>query len=461
MAVEARQRAVLPVLAVAGALGNVDLTHVLRETLERLAAANALLSGDRLGAVLAAVGHALDVVAHVVQRDLSSAGVELGALPRAKGVGQGRAEVIVSQVTEAKLGLKLLLALVVLAVEHLVQLLDSQLVVLGAVAGHGLLDGRKVLPVVGDGLDDGARRVVRPKGAGEQLVHVSDHSAGVRAAEERPGRLVRCAVALGEGEVDLLSEAHHVSQGLVEREVLQGLRVEGIDGGALAPVSVLEDDGSALSVLRVDASQRLVHRVRLVAVGSALAGRAEDDGGTRTRVVLVVDPVALLEGADLGLVVVDQLLEPAKRDRAGRALGVQAVAVGVGGDGLLAGHGGALAETNGAVGVDLDGERGGRGGAGESERRHERGDHLSLCVRVRVLMSCRKEEGARGSGLPLHIRRAYFSAAPKVPVQKSQHGAAVPPARLSSVRLVAPMLKYYAWQQGGAERPGCPTRQVR
>lgn len=371
--VEALQTAIRPVLAIARTLGNKDLTHVLGEAVKSLARANALGAGHN-GVVLIVVSNTLNVVAEVVEDNVRGLGVELGRLPGAKRGQEGGAKVVVGESTETKLALERRAASSITGIHHLVKLLDGQLPVLAAVGGHGGRDGAKVAPVIANGLDDGTGGVVSPESARVELVHVRDKGARVRATEERPGRLIRVGGAVGEGQVDVAGKVDEIAERLVQSEGLQRLGVDCVVGRAVSPVAVLKDDSSALVVLHVGAGKRLVHGVRLVVISSAFARRAQKKRSAGTSVELGIVPDTLLEGAELGLVVVDELVKGGGNDGAGHRLGVEAIAVGIGISLVLTRHHGAVVDAGFAI-VGNDIEASGLGNTGNGAASHNGADH--------------------------------------------------------------------------------------
>lgn len=256
-------------------------------------------------------GTHLDIVAHPVRRAVSIR--KQDALPGIQPTDQRRRKVIVMlHIPQAERSLQLILGLLIVPQQNPIDVLNDPRVVRRAVLRHRKLHLLKVLPQGPNRLDDRAGALVRPKGPRRKILDPGGQGAAIGASDEDPGRLVgRAGAVLVKGQDDVLGKVDEVLDGLLEGEVPHVLRREAVKGRALAPVAVLDDEGARAELLGHDAGEGEVGGVALVAVERALVGPHEDDGRARAGVELVVPDIALRKGAQLRVVVVDELLEGA------------------------------------------------------------------------------------------------------------------------------------------------------
>ena len=201
--------------------------------------------------------------------------------------------------------------------EDAVHVVDDARNVRATVRRHAAADGLEVLPVVPDGLHGRARRVVRPERPRSRGRGPRRQRAGVRAADDDPGRARGAAGALRVvRQLHVAREVREVGDRVLQREVLERVDGQDVEGRGVAVVAVLEDDHAAADGLRDGARDGVVGEELDEAVRRLLAGQAQHDRGAGCAAgVLVAVPVTLRKGAELGVVVVDELREGAVVDR--------------------------------------------------------------------------------------------------------------------------------------------------
>lgn len=171
-----------------------------------------------------------------------------------------------------------------------------------------------------DHLHDRTRRKISPVRPRRERSRPARQRARVRPAGHDPRRVLRITLAARiKGQLDRLRKVNIVLDGVLEREVRQRLGRQRIVRARVAPVAVLHHDDGAADRLGEHAGDGAVRQVARVRRGGDLARVEEDDGRAGPGPELRAPPVVLREGAQGGLVVVDELLEGGVAE-GGRAL---------------------------------------------------------------------------------------------------------------------------------------------
>lgn len=155
--------------------------------------------------------------------------------------------------------------------------------------------------------------MVGPESARLKSCKPAGQSTRVGAAGENPGGLIGLAAPGGvEWGVEVLGKVDIVLDALLQGQPSEIGDGELLEGGGLAPVSVLEDDDGAAQLLGKQPGQPRGCGVSLVEVCAGLLSRVDHEDG-RPRALPVLDPVpeSLAECALAGVVVVEELLERA------------------------------------------------------------------------------------------------------------------------------------------------------
>ena len=194
-----------------------------------------------------------------------------------------------------------------------IDIVDNGGQITGAVLGSRLQDRDEIGPKMSNGFDNTTGAMVRPESSGVESLEPAGKGARVGTASKDPGSVGGlAAVRLVEGQLNVLGKVVDVLQRVLECQILQILHCQLVVGTGLAPISVLHDHDGGAHVLGHPTGETLVSKVGLVeAIGRLLAGVDEDDGRSGALPVLEAVPETLLEGAELGGVVVDQLVEGA------------------------------------------------------------------------------------------------------------------------------------------------------
>jgi hypothetical protein len=151
----------------------------------------------------------LDVVAPVVE---AGGAVELVALPKPWAVlERGHEVVVVLHVLQAELGLEGEDFIGGAIQENPVHVVDHKADISAAVLGHALLNWQEISPVVRDGLDGSAGRVVCPDGARVYSLDPSSQRTRVRSTREDPRHIFGVAVrVLREWQADFVGEVGEI-----------------------------------------------------------------------------------------------------------------------------------------------------------------------------------------------------------------------------------------------------------
>lgn len=214
-----------------------------------------------------------------------------------------------------------MLGLLAVSLKHLVHMLDNLGIVRRAILGHRQLHLLKVPPQLADGLDDGAGARVRPESSGSKILHPGCEGTAVRAADEDPGSLFGSASSVQvERKDDVFGKVNEILDRLLQSEVLHVLSGEGVIRRALSPVAVLNDQGTGTEFLSSDTRKSHVGRVSLVAIQSALIRSHQDNGASRL-VEFAVPGISLLKGAQLRVVMVNELVKEGVLRPSGVSLG--------------------------------------------------------------------------------------------------------------------------------------------
>lgn len=274
--------------------GKLKFREPLGIPVQGLGQADSLGAGDGVGGVGPDV---LDVVAELVVGVVSQrlGGVKLPRLPLPRAVLQSGREVGVLQVAEQELGLELGLLPRAAVQEDGIDVVDDGVQIGTAVLGRRLLDGDEVLPEITNGLNNTAGAIVCPERSGVLGRNPAGQGTRVRPARENPrGVLCRAFPGGVKRRVEIVGEKGVVLDGVLEREVLEVLNGQALEGRGFAPISVLQDDDCGANLLGHESRQALAGRVRHVKSVRGLLTRVDkDDGRARSLVVLCAIPIPL------------------------------------------------------------------------------------------------------------------------------------------------------------------------